>query len=291
MGLDVYLYHYKRPIDVVVAEQAAHEEASEKASDEAVKAAGAESYSIMTDEQETAYRARMDAWHEEHPDPERDAEKIEIDSSVYPKHYCKVGYLRSSYNSGGTNHVLREAIGKDLYYVFFGAEDGRREYVVKPDWRACLRRAIEVRDDYARQVAKDGPYAVSMREESLFQAERVSSEREAMAIFQEERRQSEAHSSRNTEFANYSNRKGTFYMGEKGLEVVAVIMGKTTSFLGGEKAATYLVYRLDDSKNDPAVSPAGPFGWYRAATEIVVEMCEWVLSKPDPELYALHWSG
>ena len=31
--------------------------------------------------------------------------------------------------------------------------------------------------------------------------------------------------------------------------------------------------------------------WYVKALEIVVETCDYVLAKSDPECYFLHWSG
>jgi hypothetical protein len=31
--------------------------------------------------------------------------------------------------------------------------------------------------------------------------------------------------------------------------------------------------------------------WYLQALEVLLESCDWILAKPDPQSYYVHWSG
>ena len=74
-------------------------------------------------------------------------EKIELPSKVHPKEgLFQIGYFRSSYSSGGIDSVLRETVGMDLYDIF----DPKDEYCFRPDWRASLSRANDVRGDFKK---------------------------------------------------------------------------------------------------------------------------------------------
>ena len=81
-------------------------------------------------------------------------QKIKLPSATYPDHLFKIGYLRSSYNSGGTNHVLRNALDKDLYWVF-GYEGNAEPDNEAPDWQASRDRALALRDEWTAYIAKN----------------------------------------------------------------------------------------------------------------------------------------
>lgn len=81
-------------------------------------------------------------------------EKIEIDSEKYPDHLFKIGYMRSSYNSGGFNSVVSELVGHDLYWLF--GVDGTDNYIVHPDWKVASTRCQMLID----QLAMDPGYIV-----------------------------------------------------------------------------------------------------------------------------------
>lgn len=61
---------------------------------------------------------------------------IKKDSKKYPEHMFKIGYFRSSYNSGGINHVLNDYGMEDLYWIFQVGDD----YHIFPDWDEALNR-------------------------------------------------------------------------------------------------------------------------------------------------------
>jgi len=81
-------------------------------------------------------------------------EQTEIDSEKYPDHMFKIGYMRSSYNSGGFNSVVKKIVGHDLYWLF-GVEDVQ-EYVVRPDWKTALIRCDMLLD----QLGMDQGYNI-----------------------------------------------------------------------------------------------------------------------------------
>jgi hypothetical protein len=188
----------------------------------------------------------------------------------------KVGYLRSSYNDGGINHVLRNTIGKDLYHVFFGDEK-QNAYVIKPDWPTCLRRAIEVRDGLARHVEENGAYFVQDAEIVTAYADRPHGEQEALAAFMKKKR--ERASAPAGSFDSFSCREGEFHLGDP-LRVAALIPGTKRHWSGNDVPCLFVVYHAEDGLK-----------WYRQATEIVVEMIEWVMSQPNPSQFCLHWSA
>lgn len=155
MGLDVYLYKCKnlKALNEFENRQSqAHDDAYTSVKTEL----GLKKEDQMTTDQYKLVRKRQAAWDEANPPPE-DAVETEVkekDSKTYPKHYFKVGYLRSSYNDGGINSILRAAIGKDLYTIFKD-EAAKDEYKFVPDWQASLERARQIRGEYAAYVANE----------------------------------------------------------------------------------------------------------------------------------------
>lgn len=95
---------------------------------------------------------------------------------------------------------------------------------------------------------------------------------------------------------NYSNRDGEFNLKES-LKVVAFIPG-TNSVLGTQPC-TYVVYKKADEELETDIKVGQVTSkldrkekdWYLQALEVTRETIEYVLSKPDPQNYYVHWSG
>jgi len=183
MGLDVYLYRYvgDRTRDEDLKELEAHYDAFENISSQARIEIAGEPVKVMEDhpllgvhetskdltteeyaELKRVRRLRQSQYIEQNNlhlqmgewGPEIAEEKIEIDSEKYPEHMFKIGYMRSSYNSGGFNSVVREIVGHDLYWLF--AVKDVNEYIVRPDWKVAATRCQMLID----QLAMDPGYIV-----------------------------------------------------------------------------------------------------------------------------------
>lgn len=254
MGLDISLYQCANP-----QAHTAWEEQRELASEKEAPPGQNGNWD--------AYRAFMDRWEQEHPDPAEEI-SIEIASKVYPEHLFKIGYLRSSYNNGGIERILGNTTGKGLHWIF--DTDGE-EYVVHPDWGSCLTRAREARDAYDAYVKAHGALRVEAVAGNHFKPDHgATSDEEAMKMFLAQK----ARHAPGTPPGNYSCLDGHFWFADP-LTILAAIPG--TSF--GERGV-FLIY--DDTSSST---------WYLQALEIVAEMSEWVLGQPDPPTYYLHWSG
>ena len=118
MGLDIYLYH-KGPDYELWKKKAELYDVQSEANYTALGG-----YGKMTEAQREEVSAKNDALIEEMGlskygcIPDEGEEKIEIDSKKYPENYNKIGYFRSSYNSGGMNSVLDDLGVPDLYEIF-----------------------------------------------------------------------------------------------------------------------------------------------------------------------------
>lgn len=263
MGLDVYLYRYTKHDERLTAERTREERS------ESLWASTGKKYEDLSESEKDAVHAQIKADEEANPLP-GSAEKIKLDSANYPEHMFKIGYLRSSYNEGGLNSVLRDQIGADLYTVF---EHKRDDYHVKVDWASAKDRAADLLSKFNTYIETNGFLRASEidihRHHELPKDSKVAVE--LFAKMKAERKGSPGG------FDNFSCRDGTFYLGEEALHVRGLIPG--LSRFGGEPC----VFVIYDSNPD----------WYRQALEITVEMCEWVLAQPaDPAVeYVLHWSG
>jgi len=271
MGLDVYLYR----IDDYAKYKRLTEE-YEKKSDENWAKVG--DYDKLTDDQKDALRKENTALAlslglEEDGDYPGEV-KMERDSRVYPEHLFKVGYLRSSYNEGGINRLLRDKLNTSLDEIF----DTGARYEFQPDWQAARERAIKTLEDWRALTASTGgkSYRVSESKVSLFTqpSEMISSAADALKVFYS---QLESYKDKPDAWLNFGCKDGEFFLGEP-LKVCALIPG-ASDFLGNKMPTTYVIYEAQDD------------AWYTQALEIVIENCEWVLEQPDKELYWLHWSG
>lgn len=260
MGLDIYLNKYTSFTQRVAAEsdnEAAHEKIWEKNS---------KSYDNMTDAEKDNARAECDEYDRNNPLPGT-KETIELPSEKYPEHMFKIGYLRSSYNDGGINRVLREMLGVDLASIF--ATDGNT-YKFTPDWSESAARARAMLVEFDKTIAINGFHRVMTHSHNPFISTHALPKDEAAAlkIFNEVNTKSKG---------SFGCKDGEFFLTDQ-LKVKALIPG-TTDRVGTGQCA-YVVYEADHT-------------WYRQAIEIIIEMCEWVLSQPaDPAVeWVLHWSG
>jgi hypothetical protein len=260
MGLDIYLYQYldKNMTDV---KEKDYEIYSNNLWEQAGK------YDDLSQSQKDEIREKcksyannlgLDEWGEDKTNKKR----IEFDSEKYPEHIFKLGYFRSSYNSSGINKILSNLGVNDLYDIFPHNSD---DYVFQPDWEESLKNVNESLE----KLKTKSNYRVETITGNIFKSNGISSESEALSIFEQEL-------SKDSGEFNYSNINGHFYNFEPS-KVLAIMPGKTT-FLGKEKECVYVVTQSDNT-------------WYVNALEIVKDTIEWVLSQENKEQYYLHWSG
>lgn len=300
MGLDVYLYRCKNLKTLNEFENRqnqAHDDAYTSLRTELGLGDGDK----MTEGQYKLVAKRQEAWDEANPRPEGTTEKEvkAVDSKTHPKHYFKVGYLRSSYNDGGINNILRASIGKDLYTIF--KDTSKDEYKFTPDWKAALERAHQVRVEYQAFLDKNGAVKIIDVGPNPFvdPAGLVSTKEQAMAKFAiEQERHTERFSRGQKEsFATvnsnwYSNRDGRYFLGD-GAKVLAVISGSKRSYSKENEfmPAVYMVIRDEPAIDKDGKDDANGKNWYIAALDITIETIEYVLAKKDPSEYCLHWSS
>lgn len=270
MGLDVYLYHYTKPADLVEAENE-RVEAEALAAWSAAK--GERDYSQLTDADRDECLAAQSAVYERngwvkgkysHSNPA--ARCIEQPSAKHPDHMFKVGYFRSSYNEGGIERVLANNGVPGLYAIFGVGDD---DYRVTPNWTEALRRARVALAEF--QAKNDGLSVQEVRSGVISRhGGGPQSAADALISARIELSKEDKPFGGNA----YSNARGDFFPGEP-QQVVAIIQGKP-GFLG---TGVYLITKGDG------------LDWYEQALEIVVETCEYVLAQPDPQNYVLHWSA
>ena len=267
MGLDVYLY---RSEDRAAAK--ALEERYEAESTAAWNFDGRK-YEQLTEAEKDSASARTKRIAAELGLDEygssKSCSKIELPSVKHPKHYFKIGYLRSSYNESGINNYLRRLGLPDLGEIF-GYDE---EYEFTPDWVAVKERASEV---LARLNEKDTSFDIFEVSANPFGSskELPSTPEQVRQLFLDEKtRQGDGG------FESYQNGIGTF--SKKGYKVLGFVPG-WREFLSRKLPCVYVVYQSETDED-------GDF--YSQALEIVIENCEYVLSQPDPQHYYLHWSG
>jgi len=268
MGLDIYIYHIpdrngirrkeklfeeeKGKIwDIVGGRNPANKQDSEK---------------VQELLESFASNLGLDRWGISH-----DMTKIEIDSSLYPDHMFKIGYFRSSYNDGGIERVLFNMGLGNMDWIFGYTEDDQG-YEFCPNWKESLKRAKELLFKLKGMPA----YRCTEIRIGDFKTPSVTSAADAMEIFKKEvgRFKNEKAGS----FGSYSNSDGHFYLDED-MKILALIPGTAKSYLGkGTVPTMNVIYEGNNS-------------FYIQALEIIIETCNWVLSKKDPLNYYLHWSG
>lgn len=262
MGLDVYLYRYE---DFERA-RALEEEYQERSDDVWSKHKQGDS----PDGPRAACAAiAAELGLDKYGGAEHLKQEIYLPSEIHPGHMFRIGYMRSSYNEGGIDHVLSNAIGRSLGWIF-EAED----YLVRPDWKKALRRARQARSEWQAHLQK-APYMVTVARSNWFVSpdELPADEHAALQVFIKE---AERWKDKRVGMDSYLNRDGEFFANEP-LKVRGIIQGRDPYDPG--KSVIYLIYEYAGGS------------WYTEALDIVIETIEYVLAQEDPEKYVLHWSG
>lgn len=272
MGLDVYLYYYT---DFEKSQQleAEYEERSN------VIYAEYGGYDAMSQAQKDEARARCEQFGKElglndWGTDETFKRRIELQSELHPdENLFKIGYFRSSYNSGGIDRILdTNCGGKSLSWIF-GVDN---DYCVRPDWESSRKRAEETLEDLQNHIARYGSLKIERIDfYGSPKSKAPESDEEAMALVQ---KHIEQQVSKPDKFGSYSSSEGWFFLDEP-RPVTALIPG-TSSILGKTVPCLYAVFKAEDS-----------FVFYRNALEIIIETIDYVLAQPNPEKYVLHWSG
>lgn len=191
----------------------------------------------------------------------------DIPSEKYPEHMCKRNYLRSSYNGGGFNSVVRNLIDEDLYTIFAPIGANLDEYELRPTDEQL--QASRVNAEQVLETLRNAPRlgvtferAVSLRPQDGI----VTSEEAALATYiLETTRDKQPFGD-----GGWSNARGVFYPTEP-LEVHGILPGR--GILGD--IGVYLVFKKD-------------LDWYIQMCEIVIEFIDEALSHPER---TVRWSG
>lgn len=277
MGLNIYL---KKCPDLMHAnaQEAAYEAESSKLTEALNSEFGFTDWKVFDtlpkerkDEYWRVYRERQEPLKAAHGIDDyshKSIETIEMDSTLYPDHYFKIGYMRSSYNESGFDSYAERLGIYDLSEIF--AYDSSDDYEFVPDWQASKDRAISA---LKLLREKDCGYDVSKVSCNFLMDVEVTDEKVALVAF---RKELESWSKNPDGFESYENRSGLF--NRKGMTVFAVMPG-VYEFMGRKMPCAYFV-----TKNDKD-------NWYAKALEIVIETCDYVLAQPDREHFYLGWSG
>lgn len=264
MGLDVYLYRYE-DYEATKALENEADAYSTQLWNEAGKTYGE---NIPADIQDQL-SANTKEWNEEHGLDEWGEVKsvvkqsIKLPSTRWPDHLFKIGYFRSSYNDSGFNPVVKNLIGKDLYWIF---QVDRDDYHVRPDWRAALERANQLADELVAQP-QIGAFDVSPT--NLFDPKPADiDEAAAIKTYLEQAARDQSPFG-----GSWSNKDGHFFP-NKPLRVLALVNGVDCF----NRPAIIVVHEKDLSS-------------YVESARIVVETCQYVLDTGEPEKHVLHWSG
>lgn len=262
MGLDVYLYRY---------EDQAATAALEKSYETETEPLWADGVSKSTRDKKLAAIQKRLGLDGDGGDPRK--REIEIPSKHHPDHHFKIGYFRSSYNSGGIDRILREHLHTSLGDIMGYNDD---DYCFLPDWKASRGRANAALADLRDMDKNTTHHAFEIDVFSIFgDSPTVSDAAEATKIAKKEMGELGS-------FGDWSSKQGLFMPRTKP-QVVAFIPGMKE--LLGKKIPT--VFAVTEAK------PGEIYDWYVKALEIVVETCDYVLALPEPEhaKHWLHWSG
>jgi hypothetical protein len=263
MGLDVSLkYCANRAVELAKQKEA------EDFSNFAWEQAG--EYDSLSDAQKDTVREAIKAHNSANDLDEYGSsnliEGIEEDSKLHPEHMFKVGYLRSSYNSGGINSVLKRAGCMDLYGIF---QPDEGDYYVDVNWAEAKDRCEQAIAEYYNFLI--GPMAgYDVMRVSDYGHGGVNDEASALKLLED---QLSTHAS--SDFRNYGNRDGDWML--DGVQVVGIVPNR--GFGGGVFVLTKT--EVTDPKED----------WYLQALQVTKETIEYVLSKEDPENYFFGWSA
>lgn len=278
MGLDVYLYKCRDYINRHSIEED-YENEQYKIWSETV---GSRQFEDLTETERAAASKKVEELRSrlgldeygELPDKEH----IEEASKKYPDHLFRVGYFRSSYNSGGINAVFRKLGIPDLYDIFIS--EGQESYHIIPDWEKALATVnsaigmleLTMQSEFSLyDVTYFGWNVLANPEDEAF----PKNEQKALEIFEKEYIKHKDSRLRPA----YSNYLGKWFF--DGLEIFAVIPG-----IGpfGDRGI-YVAFKPKVEDGEHRLT------WYKQALEIVKETIEYVISQPDRDDYFLGWSS
>jgi hypothetical protein len=266
MGLDINLYHYDN------YEETQTKETTYELLLESLwkKLFNDRPYNDISEEEGDTYRFQKDVLKFEVgvplPGELSDYEQVNLNSNLYPNHYFQIGYFRSSYNGSGINSKLTNWINEDLYSIFSKESE---DYVFRPDWTEVRSKTLEVLEKLKTYFKENGAYDV-FKFQSYFKNSNITDEASALENFLTETK-------RGAFSSEYSNRFGDFFLGEKPLQVRALIQGEDNLF-------NRCVYVVTDSLPENTT-------FYSQGLEIIIETCDYVLKQPDQDKYYLHWSS
>lgn len=231
-------------------------------------------------------------WRKANPYPWEGEEEVDATSRKHGEHLFTRRYLRSSYNSGGFNRAVPEMTGTDhdLYWIFEPVLGEVEQYSVPlgPEHvdalLECRTRALQV----AEAIRASDPIRVTNAtamvgaSEHLWQS--LPTEDEVIAWYREEHlrhlKRLEEHPDQDEWFGDggYSNAKGAVLGFQKGIEVLALTVGRDSI---GQPAAM-AVFRLGpEVKEDYAIS-----------AEITAEFCDEAIELIQRDGGAsITWSG
>lgn len=266
MGLDIYLYRYDDYKKTKELEDK-YEEFSSKLWEEAGE------YGELSQEKKDEISKKCEEFAlsnglDKYGSDDKGKTSIEMEYEKDPKHYFRIGYFRSSYNSSGINRILKNFGLPELSDIFGRTEED--DYHFQPNWEESLVRCEKVLEDFKNV----GPYRVNHVSQNMFSQPEIHSEKEALDIFLEELGKHNDRKDDGERF-NYSNKHGEFNIAEP-IKVLAMIPGTYRIF--NQQPCVYVVTESDNQ-------------WYITALEIVIETIKYVLSKDDKENYCLHWSS
>lgn len=280
MGLDVYLYRSETSLADIEAKRERGSQMEANATKELLAKYGVTKWDDLPEAKQDDFYAELEtraiaAGFDKYWDvTETDEEKIELDSKVHPDHMFKIGYFRSSYNAGGTNRVLREAIGTSLDDIFKSTNG--EDYYRQVNWADSLKRARDARDAFAKHLKKSAGYSVEEFFPNVFgfdpsKPAGITSQKEALEKFTAQREQweSQEHAKMPRGFGDaFMNKDGHYFFGDSTMEVHAVLEGSKESFMPGVTLpGFYLIVKHKDSIDPETGKSSKPFQWYSEALE------------------------
>jgi len=273
MGLDVNLYHFK---DFEKAKEL-EDKYSEVSESIWEKAGDDKKFDDMTEAERKEAREKCSNLKKtlglDKYGGVKSKTEIRINSALYPDHYFKIGYFRSSYNSGGINSVMENFGLFTLYDIFPEASFGG-SYYITPNWEEAKARVADTLGRFKILLgSKAARYDATWIQNSPHTT-KVESAKEALRKFHERRKKWKKEK---TPFDSWVGRDGYFSLKEP-LKVAAVMQGTSYSkmFKG-----VYLIHKV----------PKNRFEWYYHALEIVEETIQYVQKHPKPGKYVLGWSS
>lgn len=282
MGLDVSLYKCPNPKRAVALENAYEKELDALYTtfnqiQEHHVPTQEETDKFDADREKLREKYEIDGWHH------RSRVQFHHDSKTNPEHLFKIGYMRSSYNSGGINSVARVFGLPDLYDIFDVTND---EYEQFHDWDTVytdLKAAIVQWRAHADSPM--GKYTIMTFRPNFERSSWAKSSQEALEVFNQEYLKNKTEIDKDEwRRSGWHSKYGHFY--PEPLKVSAIIAKswdpkKPASFLANSPE-TFLIIERDN--NDT-------LEWYIQALEIVQEMVEMILEQPDKNDFYMSWSG